>query len=91
MNPATLGRLKKEARALLPSWAAIAAWMVVPFVLRLRDPLAYGFVAYVCGCVLLGSVSVGHEFQHRTIGLWLSQPVSRRRLGGKSCACSQPG
>ena len=82
MNPATLCRLKKEARALLPFWAAIAGLMVVPVMIyHNRDggselPLA----VYVFGCALFGPVCIGHEFHYGTMGLLLSQPVSRRRL-----------
>ena len=80
MNSSTRLRLAKEARALLPFWAAIAALMVVPFLLRSDGPPQFAFFTYGFGCALLGSVVIGQEFQHRTIGLLLSQPVSRRRL-----------
>ena len=80
MSSATLCRLKKETRALLPVWSAIAALMVVPLLLQVQDPLTYSLWAYVFGCALLGPVCVGHEFHHHTMGLLLSQPVPRRRL-----------
>ncbi|MBI3877224.1 MAG: hypothetical protein HY300_14920 [Verrucomicrobia bacterium] len=80
MNPATLCRLKKEARALLPFWAAIAGLMVVPFTFASSDRMGFTFGAYIFGCALLASVCIGHEFHHRTLGLLISQPVSRRRL-----------
>ncbi len=80
MNANTRVRLWKEARALLPMWAAMAGLIAVPFLLPQKQPMDFAIPAYWLGCALLGSVCMGQEFQHRTMGLLLSQPVSRRRL-----------
>lgn len=80
MNPSTRLRLAKEARALLPMWAAVAVWITAPFLLPVNDPLSYAFTGFLFGCAVLGPVCVGHEFTHGTMGLLLSQPISRRRL-----------
>ena len=80
MNANTRLRLWKEARALLPTWAAMAALIALPFLLQHELPMDFAIPAYWVGCALLGPVCFGQEFQHRTMGLLLSQPVSRRRL-----------
>lgn len=80
MNPNTRVRLWKEGMALLPFWVAMAGMMAVPLLLTCRTPLAFAHAAYVFGCALLGSVVIGQEFQHRTMGALLAQPVSRRRI-----------
>lgn len=80
MNANTRLRLWKEARALLPMWAAMAGLIAVPFLLRHEQPMDFALGAYWLGCALLGPVCMGQEFQHRTMGLLLSQPVPRRRL-----------
>lgn len=80
MNANTRLRLWKETRALLPMWAAMAALIAIPFLLRWEHPMEFAIPAYWLGCALLGPVCMGQEFQHRTMGLLLSQPVSRRRL-----------
>ena len=80
MNAATACRLKKEARALFPMWAAIAGCMILPFTLSAQEPLTYSFIAFVFGCVVLGPVCVGHEFSHGTISFLLMQPIPRRQL-----------
>lgn len=80
MNANTRLRLWKETRALLPMWAAVAALIALPFLLRTEQPMSYAIAAYWFGCAVLGPVCIGHEFQHRTMGLLLSLPVSRRRL-----------
>ena len=80
MNSKSLPRLAKETRALFPSWAAIAGLMGVSFLFDTNSRQVMSYSVYVFGCALLGSVIVGQEFQHRTMGLLLSQPVSRQRL-----------
>lgn len=80
MNANTRLRLWKEARALLPMWVAMAALITLPFLLRAEQPMEFAIPAYWLGCALLGPICFGQEFQHRTMGLLLSQPVSRRRL-----------
>lgn len=80
MNANTRLRLWKETRALLPFWAAMAGLIGIPALFRVQEGVAMSVSAYVFGCALLGSVIIGQEFQHRTMGLLLSQPVSRRRI-----------
>jgi hypothetical protein len=80
MNANTRLRLWKETRALLPLWGAMAGLIGVPFLLRHEQPMDFALGAYWLGCALLGPFCMGQEFQHRTMGLLLSQPVSRRRL-----------
>lgn len=80
MNSSTRLRLAKEARALLPMWAAVAVWITAPFLLPAADPLAYAFGGFLFGCAVLGPVCVGHEFTHRTMSVLLAQPVPRRQL-----------
>jgi hypothetical protein len=69
----------KEARALLPLWAAcmlaVGARALGGYVV---PPVAV--VAYALGGIVLGAQSVGHEYTYRTLGLLLAQPVSRGRL-----------
>ena len=83
MNAHTRLRLWKETRALLPMWAAIAGLMGLSLLIERFDALAFSWSVYAFGCVLLGSFVVGQEFQHRTMGLLLSQPVPRRRIWGE--------
>lgn len=80
MNANTRLRLWKEARALLPMWAAMAVVMVAPRLLMDRNPLNFSFPAYWLSCALLGAAAFSQEFQYRTVGLLLAQPVSRRRV-----------
>ena len=80
MNAATACRLKKEARALFPFWAAIAVWMILPFALSAEQPLPYFLIAFVFGCTVLGPVCVGNEFSQGTMSFLLAQPVPRRKL-----------
>lgn len=80
MNANTRLRLWKEARALLPMWAAVAVWITAPFFLPVTDPMPYAFSGFLFGCAVLGPVCVGHEFTHRTMGMLLGQPVPRRQL-----------
>ncbi|NBV25490.1 MAG: hypothetical protein EBS05_26720, partial [Proteobacteria bacterium] len=80
MNPPTRLRLAKEARALLPFWAACAAWITLPFCLSLRDPASYAFSGFIFACGVLGPVSVGHEFAHGTLGTLLALPIPRSQI-----------
>lgn len=80
MNANTRLRLWKEARALLPMWAAVAGLMLLPYFMRANNPLGITTPAYWFGCVMLGAATFGLEFQHRSMALILMQPVSRRRL-----------
>lgn len=69
----------KEVRALLPAWTLCAVGLLASanggIPLRGLAPLLY-----VVGAAALGALAIGHEFSHRTMGLLLSQPVSRYRV-----------
>lgn len=89
MKTAQWALVHMELRALLPWWAAIAVVIVMcSLVVRLdlatfisRDTFVFiGFFTYAIGAVLLGAVSTGHDYQHRTMVLLLMQPVSRARV-----------
>lgn len=84
MNTNTRLRLWKEARALLPMWAAAMVLMIgsglIGAAFENHTALAYHIITGIGGCWLLGAVSVGHELDHRTMGLLLGQPISRSRL-----------
>lgn len=84
MNANTRLRLWKETRALLPMWAAAMVLMIgsglIGAAFENHTALACHIITGIGGCWLLGAVSVGHEFDHRTMGLLLCQPVPRSRL-----------
>jgi ABC-type transport system involved in multi-copper enzyme maturation permease subunit len=74
------GAFGKEVRALLPAFAAtlvtigLAAGADVHFRVRL-------ILLLLCfGSIALGSISIGHEYSHRTLTLLLAQPRRRGEL-----------
>jgi hypothetical protein len=71
--------IQKEFRALLPAWAVCAVALLASA--NGGAPLR-GFAPplYFVGAATLGAMAIGHEFSHRTMGLLLAQPVSRRRV-----------
>ena len=69
-------QLRKEARALAPAWAGTLAAVAV---LGSRGE-GLAWFSYCCGCALLGGLSFGHELQHRTLPMLLTQPVSRAAI-----------
>jgi hypothetical protein len=79
MNPRTV-RIKKEVRALLWPWCAVVIAGAAPIVLphSYAEPLS--FMSFFFGTTLLATLSLGDEFRHRTLSLWLSQPMSRIEL-----------
>ena len=87
--------VRKEARALLPTFAATAIgvaicvwigsssfWIGWSSTFSIWSPTfrRLGIFAYGLGALALGAQSVGHEYSCRTLALLLSQPVDRRRL-----------
>ena len=72
--------IRKEVRALLPTWvasvAAIFAAAVIPEVGFSRFP---SFI-FLIGMLALGAQSVGHEYTHRTLPVFLSLPSDRGHL-----------
>ncbi|HTH48138.1 MAG TPA: ABC transporter permease subunit [Candidatus Limnocylindria bacterium] len=70
-------RLLKEVRALLPG-CLIA--LLIPGLLGLsveREAAGIAVWCYGFGCVLMGGAAFGAEFEQRTMGTLLSQPLSR--------------
>ena len=80
MTPAAaLGvSIRKEARALLPMWVAVAGALIVMVYVGDRRP--GGLLVYLLGSLALASWSIGHEYSHRTLPILLSLPLSRPRL-----------
>jgi hypothetical protein len=68
-----------ETRALLPTWIASVLLATVA-ALTGGDVHRFGVLACAAATVGLGAQSIGHEYGHRTLGLMLTLPVSRRRL-----------
>jgi hypothetical protein len=67
----------KEFRTLSPAWLGCIVAMVVPMLTPMPQ---LALVAYFLGAALLGSLSVGHEYLHRTLSLQLALPIRRQRL-----------
>lgn len=78
----------KEVRALLPLWLGIlAALEIVPALGRWLSAgpdsiQALELFVFGAASLLLGALSIGHEYSNRTLTLLLSQPVSRARVFG---------
>ena len=70
----------KEARALVPMWAACAGALIVVGYLGDRRFWDGAPLVYLLGSVALASWSIGHEYSHRTLPILLSLPTTRRRL-----------
>jgi len=81
MSPAAHVRAiaSNEARALLPTWIACVLAASVA-ALAGGDVRQFSLMAFLATMVGLGAQSIGHEYGHRTLGLTLTLPVSRRRL-----------
>lgn len=72
--------LRKEARALLPAWAAAAVSVVAMAVLSNSRNADLGWIAFFVGALALTALSIGHEYSHGTLPALLSLPVSRSYL-----------
>jgi hypothetical protein len=83
--------LRNDARSLLPFWiAGVGAATFAGFTARVgiegvrrlvfADPHALSLVASIALIVALGAQSLGHEYSHRTLGLLLALPASRRQM-----------
>jgi hypothetical protein len=72
--------VRKEIRALAPTWCGCAAVIAMAGLWRDSQLLVISAFAYGLGCVALGAQSFGQEYSYRTVGLLLAQPVSRRRI-----------
>ena len=88
----------KEVRELLPWWFAaalgLAACGLIGSGLPPRFPTQslemVAYVIYAAGCNVLGALSVGQEYAHRTLDGLLAQPVSRRRIFATKLAVLVP-
>jgi ABC-type transport system involved in multi-copper enzyme maturation permease subunit len=89
-------RILKEARPLFWPWCAVTIAGVLSLVEQSHSTLMRGdplWVVYnlediwvpgfTLGIPLLAALSFGNEFQHRTLSLVLSQPVSRMEIWGE--------
>src|SRR2546426_7810057 len=78
--------LLKEARALLWPWCAVmlagTLSLLLPFMSWFAGSLLLLVyrLGFAIGIPLLAALSLGNEFQHRTVSLLLSQPVDRMRI-----------
>jgi len=73
--------VSKEIRPLLPIWLGCLIAVGAGGILD-ESGLFFraGFTVFVLGSSVLGAMSVGHEYTHRTLPLLLTQPTSRRRI-----------
>jgi hypothetical protein len=75
-------RILKEARPLIWPWCAVALAGALPLVYSMSwMPLMYLIGFFVIP--VMATLSLGDEFQHRTLSLLLSQPVGRMRIWGE--------
>ena len=70
----------KEFRALMPVWLAGLAALGVSTLWHGPLGNSLAVMAYFLGAIALGSLSMGHEYSHRTVPQLLSLPASRGRL-----------
>jgi len=90
MNSRTT-RMMKEARALFRPWCAVVILSALPLVhighgFLHRYYISLSDISKVSGCLgipMLATLSLGYEFQHRTLSLLLAQPVSRMKIWGE--------
>ncbi len=70
----------KEIRALFPAWMACVLAIVA--IGLIGDPRLYALGLLLSGfaAVALGALSIGQEYTHRTLALYLTQPARRGRL-----------
>ena len=79
----TTTRMMKEARALFWPWCAVVVAGVLPVILLNSYTKQMNLLSFFVGVPLLAALSLGNEFQQRTLTLWLTQPFSRRQLWGE--------
>ena len=73
--------LSKELRALALPWLGCLACLVVPVIAN--APMWLGGLsvpAYFLGTAAIGGMSIGHEYNDRTLSMLLTLPVRRERL-----------
>jgi len=72
-------RILKDARPLFWPWCAVAMAGALPLVYPFDMASLTGLVV-LFAVPLMAALSLGNEFQHRTLSLLLSQPVGRMRI-----------
>ena len=76
-------RLRKEVRALFLPWCGVVILCALPL-FHISRSLSEASVAFCyLGIPMLATLSLGYEFQHRTLSLLLTQPVSRMKIWGE--------
>lgn len=76
-------RIKKEAHALFWPWCAVVIAGALAFVVHYPSAQDLNVLSFFLGIPLLATLSLGVEFQHRTLSLWLAQPATRTQLWGE--------
>jgi hypothetical protein len=76
-------RILKEARPLFWPWCAVAFAVALPLLQPYHWVLLIWSIGVLLGIPLLATLSLGNEFQHRTLSLLLSQPVDRMEIWGE--------
>lgn len=79
MNARTV-KIKKEVRALLWPWSAVVISGALPILVHYSFAAKLNVLSFFFGIPILATLSLGNEFQHRTLSLWLTQPASRMQL-----------
>lgn len=77
---ARITRIKKEVRALFWPWCAVVVAGLLPAILLNSYTKKMNLLSFFVGVPLLAALSLGNEFQQRTLTLWLTQPFSRMQL-----------
>jgi polyhydroxybutyrate depolymerase len=83
--------MMKEARALFRPWCAVTILCALPLIHSSHDFLHRYYISLsdisgvsaFLGIPMLAILSLGNEFQHRTLSLLLTQPVSRMKIWGE--------
>jgi hypothetical protein len=76
----------KETRPLFAAWCAITLAGAIPALIPFSSGFGTPIISLIfpagfwIGLPLLATLSFGHEFQHRTISLLLSQPIDRMKI-----------
>ena len=76
----------KELRALFPAWTAFAIASIVSIAFAGN----WIWAIFILSAVALGALSIGHEYLHGTLSLWLALPVSRWQLAAAKLAALVP-
>jgi len=79
----------KEIRALFPAWTAFALALTV-CIAGPRNLSSFSWVIFIVATVVLGAMSIGHEYLHGTLSPWLALPVSRGQLVGAKLIALTP-